>query len=58
MQEGFTVEQIRKAEMKGRQICIDANRNRNDEVGLWLNRIRGMASATPLIFLVVAAAAC
>lgn len=55
MQEDFSIEQIRKAEMKARQFCIDANRHRNDEVGLWLNRCRGMTAATPLIFLAVAA---
>ena len=55
MQEGFSIEQIRKAEMKARQVCIDANRDRNDEVGFWLNTCRGMAAATPIIFLAVAA---
>jgi hypothetical protein len=55
MQDGFEIEQIRKVEMRNRQACIDANRDRNDEVGLWLNRCRAMAAATPLIFLVVAA---
>jgi hypothetical protein len=56
MQDGFSLEQIRRAEMKARQTCIDINRIRNDAVGLWLNRCRGMTAATPLIFLAVAAA--
>ena len=55
MQDGFDLDQIRRVEMKNRQACIDANRDRNDEVGLWLNRLRAMTAGTPIIFLVAAA---
>ena len=57
MQEGFEIEQIRRAELKTRQACIDANRDRNDLVGLWLNKCRAMAAFTPIVFAVAAGVA-
>ena len=49
--ETETMEKIRFAELKNRQSCIDKNRIRNDEVGYWINKCRGMLVATPMIFL-------
>lgn len=54
IQDGFEVELVRLAELKNRQTCIDANRDRNDSVGMWLNRCRAMATATPVVFVVAA----
>lgn len=57
--EEFDLDSIRRSELKNRQACIDLNRDRNDLVGMWLNRCRAAAVATPLIFLVGAwAGAC
>lgn len=57
--DGFDVGSVRRAELKNRQACIDANRDRNDSVGMWLNRCRAMATATPIVFAVAAwVAAC
>lgn len=44
-------------ELENRQFCITSNRSRNDAVGRWLNICRGLASATPLVFLVAAVVA-
>ncbi len=44
------IEGIRRAELKNRQTCIDLNRDRNDSVGLWLNRCRFLTAGTPLVF--------
>ena len=55
-QANHDLDVIRLAELKNRQRCIDFNRERNDEVGLWLNRCRLMASAAPFIFLISALA--
>lgn len=43
-------------ELENRQFCIASNRARNDAVGRWLNICRCLATATPLVFLVSAAA--
>lgn len=51
---GFDADSVRRAELTNRQACIDANRDRNDLVGMWLNRCRAMATATPLVFAVAA----
>lgn len=57
--DGFDAESIRRSDLKNRQACIDANRDRNDSVGMWLNRCRAMATATPIVFSVAAwVAAC
>lgn len=52
--DGFDAVSIRRAELKNQQACIDANRDRNDSVGMWLNRCRAMATATPIVFVVAA----
>lgn len=56
--EGFDLDSVRRAELKNRQACIDANRDRNDSVGMWINRCRALATATPIIFTVAALAVC
>ncbi len=56
-QPGFDVEAIRAVELRNRQACIDMNRQRNDNVGYWLNCCRGLAVCTPIIFALAAWAA-
>ena len=51
LHETADIDTIRLAELSNRQACIDENRVRNDEVGFWINRCRGMLVATPIIFL-------
>lgn len=48
---------VRRAELTNRQTCIDMNRERNEGVGLWLNRCRILAAATPIVFAAAALAA-
>lgn len=52
--DGFELHQIRTAELKNKQRCIDANRLRNDSVGFWLNRLRFLTTATPIVFILTA----
>ncbi len=52
----YPLESIRRVELQNRQACIDANRDRNDTVGMWLNRCRALATATPIVFAVVSLA--
>lgn len=47
--EGFDVDAVRIGEIPNRQACITANRERNDSIGMWLNRCRALAAATPII---------
>jgi hypothetical protein len=56
--EGCDADSVRRAELKNRQACIDLNRDRNDTVGMWLNRCRAMSTGTPIVFAVAALAAC
>lgn len=53
LHEDFDLDAIRRVELRNRQACIDANRLRNDEVGLWLNRCRLLAAATPMVITLV-----
>lgn len=46
---GHTVEEIRQGDIKNKQTCIALNNARNEAVGLWLNRSRSLAAATPLV---------
>ena len=46
----YKIDVIRRVELKNRQACIEFNRDRNDSVGLWLNRCRIATAFTPLIF--------
>lgn len=55
---GMELAEAQRFELKNRQFCIDANRARNDSVGRWLNICRALAAATPVVFLLVAAAVC
>lgn len=43
-------------DLEHRQICIEANRERNATVGRWLNICRGLATATPVVFALAAMA--
>ena len=56
-QESHDLDAIRRVDISNRQHCIDLNRDRNDVVGLWLNRCRLLAVATPIVFVAVALAA-
>jgi hypothetical protein len=58
LHETKTIDEIRLDELTNRQSCIDENRIRNDEVGYWINKCRGMLVATPLIFLFGVLVAC
>lgn len=51
---GFDIDAIREGELVNRQACIEANVERNESVGLWLNRCRAMAAATPIATALVA----
>jgi hypothetical protein len=51
--EELELDEIRRLDLRNRQACIDLNRERNDSVGLWLNRCRIAIAATPLIFAAV-----
>lgn len=44
----------RVLQLKNQQAAINANRERNDAVGRWLNVCRLLAAATPVIFAVIA----
>ena len=52
--DGYDLDAIRRVEMRNRQTCITANVGRNDAVGMWLNRCRALAAATPIVFAVAA----
>lgn len=49
-QDGWTVEMDRMGELNGLQMRIDATRTRNQEVAMWLDRVRLMAVASPVVF--------
>ncbi|HJW23926.1 MAG TPA: hypothetical protein VJ576_03430 [Rhodocyclaceae bacterium] len=51
----WTIEELREAELRSQQRCIERNRLRNDEIGAALNRVRIGASCVPLVFIVAAA---
>jgi hypothetical protein len=55
--DGFDVDAVRIGDLPNRQACITANRERNDSVGMWLNRCRALAAATPIIAIACAAVA-
>lgn len=44
----------RALQLKNQQTAINANRERNDAVGRWLNVCRLLAAATPVIFAAIA----
>lgn len=46
---GFGLDEIRIAELVNRQACIAYNVERNESVGKWLNRCRGLAAAVPIV---------
>lgn len=50
-QEGWTHEMERIGELKGLQARIHATRERNHAVAAWLDRVRLMAVASPVVFL-------
>jgi hypothetical protein len=41
-------------QLASKQRCIIRNRDRNEEVSLWLNRCRVAVTATPLVFILAA----
>ncbi|MEO8838834.1 MAG: hypothetical protein ABI351_08980 [Herbaspirillum sp.] len=47
---GYTLNEVREGELASRQRCIDRNRLRNEQVGVWLNRCRALAVAAPIAF--------
>lgn len=55
--DGHTLDEIRQGDIANRQACIDLNRARNGAVGVWLNRSRALAAATPLATALAALAA-
>jgi len=54
---GYSLDQIRQFDLENKQRCCDSNRLRNEGVGIWLNRCRSLAAATPLVTALVALAA-
>lgn len=46
---GFSVDEVRQGDLINRQKCSDLNRIRNEDVGVWLNRSRTLAAATPVV---------
>lgn len=48
-QKGFSVEQIREAELKNLQARIKQASQRNTVTAVWLNRVRLAATATPIV---------
>lgn len=41
-------------QLASKQRCIIRNRDRNDEVGMWLNRCRVAVTVTPIVFVLAA----
>lgn len=52
--DDFDVDAVRRAELNNKQECINRNKDRNTKTGLWLNRCRLFAAATPVVFAAVA----
>ncbi|MHB0926908.1 MAG: hypothetical protein ACYC1F_10430 [Gallionellaceae bacterium] len=50
-------EQLRNADLESKQRCIERNRERNDRVGMWLNRCRAWVTITPVVFVLASALA-
>lgn len=46
------VANVKMHNLKSRQFCIKQNRDRNNLVGMWLNRVRIMAAGTPFLLLI------
>lgn len=47
-------DEVRQSDINTKQACIDLNRDRNDRVGLWLNRCRIATALTPVVFAIAA----
>lgn len=54
---GFSVDDLREADLKNKQTCCDHNRARNEKIGNWLNKCRALSAATPLVIALAAVAA-
>lgn len=50
--KGIDITLFKSINLGTRQDCIDENRLRNNDTGLWLNRVRIMASITPLFIII------
>lgn len=50
-QKDFTLDALREVELANMQIRIDQTAERNQNIALWLDRVRLMTVASPLIFL-------
>ena len=49
---GMELSQVKANHLKVRKFCIDENRDRNNIVGAWLNRVRCLAALTPFFIIV------
>jgi len=49
-QNDFTLQQIRQTELNNIQIRIQQATERNGATAYWLNRVRLLATSTPLVF--------
>ena len=49
---GMELSRVKANHLKVRQFCINENRDRNDVVGAWINRVRCLTALTPLFIIV------
>lgn len=54
---GYTADELREFDLHNKQACSDQNRERNEKVGVWLNKCRAFSAGTPLVIALAAVVA-